>query len=153
MSAYHERPSMRGIQRIFGVSPQTLANWLKRIDKTPQLNRPYQRQSTMMCLNWMRFGRRYSRKQKNAGSGRPSVGVPDKLLLMWSVTVAKPLVWNCGWLFHEHTNIVRPIVISGMPMQIFFQKKRIRALVKIVDRPTIWNVGTILCGIECALRP
>ena len=28
--AYHERPSMRGIQRIFGVSPQTLANWLKK---------------------------------------------------------------------------------------------------------------------------
>jgi len=33
-----------------------------------------------------------------------------------------------------------------MPMQIFFQKKRTRALVKIVDRPTTWNVGTTLCG-------
>ncbi len=30
IAAYHERPSMRGIQRIFGVSPQTLANWLKK---------------------------------------------------------------------------------------------------------------------------
>lgn len=30
LAAYHERPSMRGIQRIFGVSPQTLANWLKK---------------------------------------------------------------------------------------------------------------------------
>jgi transposase-like protein len=30
ISAYYERPSMRGIQRIFGVSPQTLANWLKK---------------------------------------------------------------------------------------------------------------------------
>jgi len=30
LAAYHERPSMRGIQRIFGVSPQTLASWLKK---------------------------------------------------------------------------------------------------------------------------
>jgi transposase-like protein len=30
LAAYHERPSMRGIQRIFGVSPQTLATWLKK---------------------------------------------------------------------------------------------------------------------------
>ncbi len=30
IAAYHERPSMRGIQRVFGVSPQTLANWLKK---------------------------------------------------------------------------------------------------------------------------
>jgi transposase-like protein len=30
IAAYHERPSMRGIERIFGVSRQTLANWLKK---------------------------------------------------------------------------------------------------------------------------
>ena len=30
LKAYQERPSMRGIQRIFGVSRQTLASWLKK---------------------------------------------------------------------------------------------------------------------------
>ena len=30
MSAYKERPSMRGISRIFGVSRDTLADWLKK---------------------------------------------------------------------------------------------------------------------------
>jgi len=30
LAAYQERPSMRGIQRIFGVSRQTLASWLKK---------------------------------------------------------------------------------------------------------------------------
>ncbi len=30
IAAYHERPSMRGMQRIFGVSPNTLASWLKK---------------------------------------------------------------------------------------------------------------------------
>jgi len=30
IAAYYERPSMRGIQRIYGVSPNTLASWLKK---------------------------------------------------------------------------------------------------------------------------
>ena len=30
IAAYYERPSMRGIQRVFGVSRPTLANWLKK---------------------------------------------------------------------------------------------------------------------------
>jgi transposase-like protein len=30
VNAYYERPSMRGIQRIFGVSRPTLATWLKK---------------------------------------------------------------------------------------------------------------------------
>lgn len=30
LSAYKERPSMRGIERIYGVSRLTLAKWLKK---------------------------------------------------------------------------------------------------------------------------
>ena len=30
LKAYFERPSMRGIERIFGVSRQTLAKWFKK---------------------------------------------------------------------------------------------------------------------------
>jgi transposase-like protein len=30
LAAYQERPSMRGITRVFGVSRQTLAAWLKK---------------------------------------------------------------------------------------------------------------------------
>jgi len=30
LAAYHERPSMRGIERMFGVARQTLAVWLKK---------------------------------------------------------------------------------------------------------------------------
>lgn len=39
LAAYHERPSMRGIERMFGVARQTLAVWLKksrRISNDPQ---------------------------------------------------------------------------------------------------------------------
>jgi transposase-like protein len=30
LNAYQERPSRRGIERIFGMSRQTLARWLKK---------------------------------------------------------------------------------------------------------------------------
>ena len=33
LRAYHERTSLRGLQRIFGVSRQTVTSWLK---KSPQ---------------------------------------------------------------------------------------------------------------------
>ena len=36
MRAYLERPSMRGIQRIFGVSRPTLSDWLKKRQDTEQ---------------------------------------------------------------------------------------------------------------------
>ncbi len=34
LAAYKERPSMRGISRIFGVSRGTLAEWLKKTSTT-----------------------------------------------------------------------------------------------------------------------
>src|SRR5262245_752815 len=30
LAAYYKRPSMRGIERVFGVARQTLAAWLKK---------------------------------------------------------------------------------------------------------------------------
>ncbi|RYX84066.1 IS1 family transposase [bacterium] len=36
LRAYQERPSMRGIQRIFGVSRQTLSVWLKKRQEIEQ---------------------------------------------------------------------------------------------------------------------
>ena len=34
LRAYHERGSMRGIERIFGVSRQRLASWIKKKSST-----------------------------------------------------------------------------------------------------------------------
>ncbi len=36
LSAYHERSSMRGIERTFGVSRPTLVSWLKKERNQPQ---------------------------------------------------------------------------------------------------------------------
>jgi len=35
IDAYYERPSMRGIERVFGVTRQTLAVWLKKSSPPP----------------------------------------------------------------------------------------------------------------------
>ncbi len=37
LNAYYERPSMRGIERIFRVACQTLASWLKKALSLPSL--------------------------------------------------------------------------------------------------------------------
>jgi len=34
LAAYRERPSMRGIARMYGISRMTLANWLKKSQST-----------------------------------------------------------------------------------------------------------------------
>jgi transposase-like protein len=34
LAAYRERPSMRGIARIFGISRNTLSKWLKKSQET-----------------------------------------------------------------------------------------------------------------------
>lgn len=36
LSDYHERSSMRGVQRTFGVSRPTLVSWLKKRRKQPK---------------------------------------------------------------------------------------------------------------------
>ena len=36
LSAYHERSSMRGVQRTFGVSRPTLVSWLKKGRSQPE---------------------------------------------------------------------------------------------------------------------
>lgn len=36
LSAYHERSSMRGVQRTFGVSRPTLVSWLKKRRNQPE---------------------------------------------------------------------------------------------------------------------
>jgi transposase-like protein len=37
INAYYERPSMRGIERIFGVARQTIAVWLKKAAHAPTI--------------------------------------------------------------------------------------------------------------------
>ena len=35
VAAYYERPSLRGIERLFGVARQTVATWLKKSGPPP----------------------------------------------------------------------------------------------------------------------
>ena len=39
LAAYHERPSLRGLQRVFGICRQTLVTWLKKAARLPKLRK------------------------------------------------------------------------------------------------------------------
>ena len=39
LTAYHERPSLRGLTRVFGVSRNTVSAWLKK-SQEPSASRP-----------------------------------------------------------------------------------------------------------------
>ncbi len=72
LKAYFERPSMRGIERIFGVARQTLASWLKQEgEKHPDL------EATLSdlpagkdVLEYDELQHFVKKKAKSAGSGR-----------------------------------------------------------------------------------
>ena len=40
LATYRERPSMRGVQRLYGVARPTLANWLKKSPKRESNRHP-----------------------------------------------------------------------------------------------------------------
>ena len=57
LRAYQERPSMRGISRIFGVSRNTLADWIKKKSpRCPRSGRRFQHRRRMMCWKSMKPG-------------------------------------------------------------------------------------------------
>ena len=55
LAAYHERSSMRGIQRTFGVSRPTLAAWIKKGRSYPETWR-----HAFTCWAWWHSGSRWN---------------------------------------------------------------------------------------------
>jgi hypothetical protein len=38
LSAYLERPSIRGLERVFGINRLTITSWIKKAQSLPSLN-------------------------------------------------------------------------------------------------------------------
>ena len=72
VSAYFERPSLRGISRIFGVSRPTLTKWLKAEgDKHPDLEATLTAVPTEQdVLEYDELQHFVKKKARSAGSGR-----------------------------------------------------------------------------------
>ena len=131
LSAYHERPSMRGIARTFHISRNTLKKLLK---KKWANNRRSRKVCCLLkpttCWNWMRFGHLSLSKQPNTGYGQPFVGVPAKSWLLRLGIGALKHASVYGIRFQNNIVPVTPSAIFGTHTRKFFRKKLIEALVR-----------------------
>ena len=145
LSAYRERPSMRGVARLHHISRNTLKTMLQKKQSSSQLSKkacclP----KATMSLNQTKSGRLSSSKRQNIGSGQPFVAGHARLLHLCSVITAPKLANDCGTRFQKTTEFVTPLVISGMPIGRFFLRKRTGASARTQARPIIWSVGIVL---------
>ena len=96
-----------------------------------------------MFWNWMNYGHLSVCVKTNAGFGLFYADEHVRWLLLSLAIVAQRLVKNFGGVFLFPIEVVTAIAISGMPTRRFFQKKRIVALAKTVDKQIMLNVGTV----------
>jgi transposase-like protein len=72
LAAYHERASMRGVCRVFGIGRQTLSDWLKKPNACRRLKRPWPPPSRATYWNWTNSGPSWPAVRTSTGSGLPS---------------------------------------------------------------------------------
>ena len=91
-----ERPSMRGISRIFGVSRKALAAWIKKNSRRcPLCARPFVPPNQTTSWNVMTSGHSSENGHGNAGCGRWNAGgrVPARRVQMYMLKYTK---WSAG---------------------------------------------------------
>jgi hypothetical protein len=97
LRSYHDRCSMRGISRIFGVARETLARWLRQKDKIlPDVADTLDAVCPAMCWNSMDCGPLCTPKTTSAEYGLLCVVGLDRLWHSTSVTVVKQAVGSSG---------------------------------------------------------
>jgi transposase-like protein len=147
LKAYQERASMRGLERIFGISRQTVADWIRKIvadlpDFKDTLE-PVQPEDVLELDEVWSF---VLKKEKNAGCGRRFVVARAKSSPLSLGIVAREPVDAYGIRFQNPTAPVAHSVISGKPTRRCFPRIRTSLWVKRRDRLLIWSVGITLCA-------
>jgi hypothetical protein len=149
---------MRGISRIFGVSRNTLAAWIKNKSRHyHRCGRRFQRRRLMRCWQSMRPGVSSGTGSIRGGCGRCScAALVTSSRLSLATTVNAP-VDGCGTGSRPPFVSAPVIATSGRPMRRGFRKPPIAALGKRPGTPLIRNAGTIrfvngwhaLCETPC----
>ena len=144
LRAYQERPSMRGISRIFGVSRKTLVAWIKKKSRRyHRCGRRFQRRRLMLCWKSMRPGVSSGNGSIRGGCGRCyCAALVTSSRLSLATTVNAP-VDVCGTGSRPPFVSAPVIATSGRPMRRCFRKQPIAALGKRPGTPLIRNDGTI----------
>lgn len=126
LAAYRERPSMRGISRLYGISRNTLASWLQKKSNHNQIwKRPSYRHRPMTYSNWMNCGHLSVFAKTSVGFGSFFVVAHVKLLPLWSeIAVPRP-VRSSGNASRLPIAVVIASVTSGKLMKRSFPRKHI----------------------------
>jgi transposase-like protein len=144
LRAYQERPSMRGIHRIFGVSRKALAAWIKKNSRRcPRCGRRCLVRRPMTNWKSMKSGRLSGNGRGNAGCGRSCLVGPATFLPLSLATTANARVGDCGIGFRPSIGDAPVSATSGRPMRPSSQRKRTAAWGKTRARRRTWNAGII----------
>ncbi len=142
LRAYQERPSMRGISRIFGVSRNALAAWIKKNSRRCRRSgRPCIQRSRTTGWTSMRSGRLSASGRGNAGCGRSCAVGRGRSLPSSLATTAKGPVAASGIGFRGRIGDASVSAISGRRMPPSFRSKPIGVSAKRRERRRIWNDG------------
>ena len=145
LRVYQERSSLRGLQRAFGVSPNTVLSWLKKNDNRCDRSKArFLRPAAMMSLNWTNCGLLWGARAMPNGFGSLFADAPVKSSPMPLGLEIGIVAGNFTSVCHGPTKDVPPTATFGPLMMKSFLitdpwKK------KPVKRP-MWNDGTIPCA-------
>ena len=143
LAAYRERPSMRGISRLYGISRNTLASWLqKKSSRNQTWKRPFYQPRKTMCLNWMSYVHSFVFARTNAGSGLCFVAEHARSSPSWLEIAVQKLAKNSGNAYLQVIEAATVSAIFGTLTRKSFPKKHIVALAKIAEKPIMLNAGT-----------
>lgn len=147
LAAYKERPSMRGISRLYGISRNTLASWLQKKSTHSQTWKRHScLHNQMTYSSWMNCGHLSAFVRISVGFGSFFVAEHAKSLPLWLEIEAQRLARDSGSAYRQLIKTVTVLVISGKLMKRSSQKKHIAVLAKIADKPIMWNAGTAHYG-------
>ena len=143
LRASQERPRMRGISRIFGVSRNTLADWIKKKSRRgPRSGRRFQPWRRMMGWKSRTPGVSFENGFPHGGSG-PSWcdGPVTSSPLSLALTVNGP-VDACGAGFRWPFVSARATATAGRRRRRYFRKLPLAAWATRRAPPLIGNAGT-----------
>jgi transposase-like protein len=143
LRAYQERPRMRGISRIFGVSRNTLADWIKKKSpRCPRSGRRFQTRRRMTCWKSMRRGVSSENGSIRGGCGRCCCdGLVTSSRLSLATTVNGPA--DGGGNGFRRPFVGAPVIATcGRRMRRCFRQPPIAAWAKRLAKPLIRNAGT-----------
>ena len=145
LRVYQERSSLRGLQRAFGVSPNTVFELVKKNDNRCDRSKArFLRPAAMMSLNWTNCGLLWGARAMPNGFGSLFADAPVKSSPMPLGLGIGIVAGNFTSVCHGPTKDVPPTATFGALMMKSFlitdpwEKKPVK-------RP-MWNDGTIPCA-------